>query len=187
VTQGASDDLREPVLAEGVLMECRGGELRRPDVSTREGPATPVGVENLDSPAWGRRYRDRASVRRIGVLVFFFFLHMLVRRLLRLVAGTSATRALEVENAVLRHQLAVLRRGKRTPRLRRRDRVLLAAASSVLPRESWEAFVVSPHTLLRWHRELVRRRWTYRGETDHPGRSSCARRPRGCSRATSSP
>jgi putative transposase len=41
------------------------------------------------------------------------------------------------------------------------DRVFLAAASRLLPRASWRSFVVSPTTLLRWHRWLVARRWTY--------------------------
>jgi hypothetical protein len=67
-----------------------------------------------------------------------------------------------VENAVLRHQLVVLRRTVKRPELRRRDRVVWAAASGLLPRERWRAFVVSPQTLLRWQRELVRRKWTYR-------------------------
>jgi transposase InsO family protein len=40
--------------------------------------------------------------------------------------------------------------------------MLLAAASRILPRERWRALVVTPRTPLRWHRELVRRRWTYR-------------------------
>jgi hypothetical protein len=40
--------------------------------------------------------------------------------------------------------------------------MLLAAASRILPRERWRAFVVTPRTPLRWHQELVRRRWTYR-------------------------
>ena len=49
------------------------------------------------------------------------------------------------------------------------DRVLLAAAGSLLSREHWRAFVVSPQTLLRWHRELVRRKWTFR-RGPKPGR-----------------
>src|SRR5439155_8102826 len=48
------------------------------------------------------------------------------------------------------------------PRLRRMDRVLLAAASRLLPRDRWSSFLVTPQTLLRWHRELVRKKWTYR-------------------------
>jgi hypothetical protein len=46
--------------------------------------------------------------------------------------------------------------------------MLLAAASTLLPRERWSVFVVSPQTLLRWHRELVARKWTYRRRV--PGR-----------------
>jgi transposase len=94
--------------------------------------------------------------------VIFFLAHLLVRQLVRVVVGSSAAAALEVENAVLRHQLNVLRRSVKRPELRRRDRVVLAATSGLLPRERWSAFVVSPQTLLRWHRELVRRKWTYR-------------------------
>jgi putative transposase len=93
--------------------------------------------------------------------VFVFFAYVMLRRLLRLVVGQSAARALEVENAVLRHQLAVLGRRVRRPPLRWRDRVLLAAASGLVPRERWSVFPASPQTLLRWHRELVRRRWCY--------------------------
>src|ERR687891_190188 len=74
----------------------------------------------------------------------------------------------EVELLVLRHQLKVLTRGRRPPPFRRRDRMLLAAASRILPRARWKAFAVSPRTLLRWHQQLVRRKWTYRGRG--PGR-----------------
>jgi putative transposase len=94
--------------------------------------------------------------------VIFFLVHLLVRRLVRIVAGGSAAAALEVENAVLRHELGVLRRSVKRPALRRRDRFVLAAASGLLPRERWSVFVVSPQTLLRWQRELVQRKWTYR-------------------------
>ena len=86
-----------------------------------------------------------------------------VRRLLRLLTRGSehGDVAREMEILVLRHQLRVLARGRRMP-LRRRDRVLLAAAGSLLPRERWRAFAVSPQTLLRWHREFARHKWTYR-------------------------
>src|SRR3989442_10579953 len=85
-----------------------------------------------------------------------------MRRLLRVFAGNSSVAALEVENAVLRHQLTVLRRTVKRPPLRRRDRLLLAAARGLLPRERWPVFAVSPQTLLRWQRELVARKWTFR-------------------------
>ncbi len=68
---------------------------------------------------------------------------------------------------VLRHELAVLRRQLARPRLDESDRVFLAAASPVLGRAS-RSFFVRPDTLLGWHRQLVRRRWTYAGR--RPGR-----------------
>jgi transposase len=95
-------------------------------------------------------------------VVFFFLVHLMLRRLVRLAAGRSAAAALEVENAVLRHQLVVLRRTVKRPELRRRDRVVWATASGLMPRERWPVLLVSPQTLLRWQRELVRRKWTYR-------------------------
>jgi putative transposase len=73
----------------------------------------------------------------------------------------------ELEIVVLRHELAVLRRQTSRPRLNKGDRVFLAAASQLLGRAS-RAFFVRPDTLLGWHRQLVRRRWTYSGR--RPGR-----------------
>src|SRR2546428_4451059 len=94
--------------------------------------------------------------------MLFFLMDVAVRRLLRVCGGGSSVGALEVENALLRHQLAVLRRTVKRPPLRRRDRLLLAAASRLLPRGRWSVFLVTPQTLLRWHRELVRKKWGYR-------------------------
>ena len=86
-----------------------------------------------------------------------------VRRLLRLLtAGRDRDEvAREIEILVLRHQPQVLSRGRRLP-LGRWDRMLLTAASRLLPRERWRSFPVSPQTVLRWHRDLARRKWTYR-------------------------
>jgi putative transposase len=86
-----------------------------------------------------------------------------VRRLLRLLTRGCEHDdvAREIEVLVLRHQLRVLGRVRRPP-LRRRDRILLAAASGLMGRDRWRSFPVSAQSLLRWHRELVRRRWTYR-------------------------
>ncbi len=75
----------------------------------------------------------------------------------------------DLEILVLRHQLRVLQRTAGRPQLRPVDRVLLAAASRAIPRDRWLTFLVTPATLLRWHRELVRRKWTYR-RTGRPGR-----------------
>jgi putative transposase len=103
--------------------------------------------------------------------VFFFLLYAILRRWVRVLGGRSNERGLEIENAVLRHQLAVLRRGVNRPRLRRLDRVFMAAASRLLPRERWSSFLVTPQTLLQWHRELMRRKWTH-GNRSVPGRPS---------------
>jgi putative transposase len=86
---------------------------------------------------------------------------MLVR-LLGVFSGRGGVAELQLENAVLRHQVKVLRRSVRRPELKDRDRAFLAAASRALSRDRWASFLVTPQTLLRWHRDLVRGKWTYR-------------------------
>jgi putative transposase len=91
----------------------------------------------------------------------FSLLYMVLRVIFRL-APSGIERDREVEILVLRHQVKVLKRKADRPKLQRRDRVFLAAATSILPRSRWSCFIVTPTTLLRWHRELVRRKWTWR-------------------------
>jgi putative transposase len=86
---------------------------------------------------------------------------VIIRRVLVLVGLGPAPDAKDVEIAVLRHQLMVVRRQVARPRYTPQDRVILAILAGLLPRERWRAFLVTPATLLRWHRELVARRWTY--------------------------
>jgi putative transposase len=80
-------------------------------------------------------------------------------QLLALLARGDAAKDLEI--LVLRHQLAVLRRQALRPKLEPADRALLASISRVLPRSRWSCFLVTPQTLLRWHRRLVAGAWTY--------------------------
>src|SRR5664280_444677 len=99
--------------------------------------------------------------------------YLVIRTLVRLIGigdlGQRDEHAKDLEILVLRHQLRVLQRTAGPPRLRPIDRVLLAAASRAIPRDRWVAFLVTLGTLLRWHRELVRRKWRY-GRTGRPGR-----------------
>jgi putative transposase len=74
----------------------------------------------------------------------------------------SSEREKEIEILLLRHQLRVLERQAARPQLTVADRALLAAFSRVLPRLAWRrSAFVTPATMLRWHRELVARRWSY--------------------------
>src|SRR6266496_2635641 len=91
------------------------------------------------------------------------FVYWSLRRLLELmVLRRRSEREKEIEILLLRHQLRVLERQVARPTLTPADRALLAACSRVLPRRAWKtSLFVTPATLMRWHRELVARRWTY--------------------------
>jgi hypothetical protein len=95
--------------------------------------------------------------------------YLVVCRLLGfLVLLAGSDRSKELEILVLRHELGILRRQVGRPRFEPCDRLMLAALSRVAPRPCWSAFPVRPETLLRWHRRLIARRWTYRHR--RPGR-----------------
>jgi hypothetical protein len=66
----------------------------------------------------------------------------------------------EIEIPVLRHQLAVLHRREPRPRISWTDRAVIAALTRLLPPRRRHGFLITPATILRWHRHLVRRRWT---------------------------
>jgi hypothetical protein len=91
------------------------------------------------------------------------FLYWSLRLLLELVVlRRRSEREKEIEILVLRQQLCVLRRQVGRPVPTPADRAVLAALSRVLPRRAWKrSFFVTPATVLRWHRDLVARRWTY--------------------------
>jgi putative transposase len=107
--------------------------------------------------------------------VVWSFVYLALCRLVQLVVLLCRSeRSKELEILLLRHELAILRRQPRRTRLRPVDRAILAALARALPRNAWTSLSVSPTTLLRWHRQLVRRRWTYPHR--RPGRPPLDRR-----------
>jgi putative transposase len=93
-------------------------------------------------------------------LQFAFLLLTRVTAWLRLSQREEAWKTAEI--LILRHQLAVLQRRKpRRPHLTWADRALLAALLSVIPKAKRQGLrlLVTPDTVLRWHRDIVRRRW----------------------------
>ena len=93
--------------------------------------------------------------------MLFAVCYFILRLVLRMTPDDD-TREREAEILVLRHQLAVLKRASPRPRIRRLDRMMIAAFARLIRRDRWSGFIVSPATILRWHRELVARKWTYR-------------------------
>jgi putative transposase len=90
------------------------------------------------------------------------FVYLVVRNLFALVWLLGRPRrSKELEILVLRQELAILRRQTSRPKLTRADRALLAALSRSLARPAWAVFPITPDTLLRWHHQLIARRWTY--------------------------
>jgi hypothetical protein len=90
----------------------------------------------------------------------FSFLYLAFRAVLgALVRSRRGLDVKDIELLVLRHELEVLRRQVGQPKLGAADRALLAAAACHLPRRARRARLVTPRTLLRWHRALVRRKW----------------------------
>jgi hypothetical protein len=85
---------------------------------------------------------------------------------LALLARSSAAK--DAELLMLRHEVAVLRRRVTRPTVDWADRAVLAGVARLLPRPSRRGLFVQPATLLRWHRDLIRHRWTYAHRRGRP-------------------
>jgi hypothetical protein len=85
---------------------------------------------------------------------------MLVKMLSWMVLHARSDTAKAIEILVLRHQLAVLQRRTSRPRLNWSDRAVIAVLTRLLPARRRRGFLVTPTTILSWHRQLVRRQWT---------------------------
>src|SRR6266536_2411980 len=99
-------------------------------------------------------------------LRLLYLLFCQVLRWLALLARSSAAK--DAELLMLRHEVAVLRRQVARPRVDWADRAVLAGLARLLLRPAWRGMLMQPATLLRWHRDLVRRRWTYPNRRGRP-------------------
>ena len=97
-------------------------------------------------------------------LIYVMFSKLLGWMVLRSRSDTTK----EIEILLLRQQLAVLRRRTPRPPMSWTDRAVIAALARLLPVRRRHGLLVTPSTILRWHRQLVARRWTTRPA--RPGR-----------------
>ena len=146
--------------------------LRRQHRTERALAAERDGLERVGCSYRDRRERpDRLAWDQSfpGVPMLPSLRYAVVRLLLDLaLLRCRSDAARDLELLVLRQEVRVLRRRTKRIAWRPGDRLVLTALSRCLPRAGWHAFLVRPETLLRWHRELVRRKWAVFGRRCRP-------------------
>jgi putative transposase len=93
----------------------------------------------------------------LGALVYRLFVAIIELTIIR----RKPHRILEAEVSALRHQVAVLQLTTKRPDLNDVERAVIAGLAQVLPRPVRHGFIVTPDTLLAWHRRLAAARWVY--------------------------
>jgi putative transposase len=88
----------------------------------------------------------------------------------RLISALKSRRALVLENLALRHQLDVLQRNAKRPRLTNRDRALWVVLSRLWADWRKPLTLVQPDTIIRWHRQGFRLYWKWKSRSRWPGR-----------------
>jgi transposase InsO family protein len=109
--------------------------------------------------------RHSGTITAVSLRLLYLIFQQVVRLILMLGRSSAAK---DVELLVLRHEVAVLRRTSPRPRMDWADRAIFAALIRRLPRALRARRLVTPNTILGWHRRLVCRKWTYPHRAGRP-------------------
>jgi transposase len=154
------------------------GEMRKLGIRVSASSIRRVLRRHRLGPAEGHQNPDQAPQLALDIdvrpssTVAFSLLYVGLCRILGLIASFRRTESdTDIEIMVLRHQVRILERQLHARvRYRPMDRAILAAFSRLVPRARWRSFLVTPDTLLRWHREAAKHKWRRWRKQRGPGR-----------------